>query len=264
MAGDAEGALAAWRLDRRRANETTIAERRGSVTAAIRDLSVRRFQIEVVQWWRTCCEPGIVDGPANAGLARAVVRLDTTTGSQHYMFDVLARETTYWGDATGSPPHEWTLRDVYPTGEAPLFARFASTETRFPEAVAAVREFHERYGQALVTCDIQRLWDRYPALASGEDIARGINSEGLHVPLLCAMRITAAHFELERNEPLRVHEHAGGVDVIVHGLEWFDLADGGNSGGEFKKTFTLRQSGGSWTIVRTDEVTLAEWHQQGH
>jgi len=263
MAGDPAGALRAWQLVPGRPNETAIAARRESVTAAIRELALRRFQIEHVHWWRTCCEPAQLDDDANAGLGRAVVRFDTDGGSQRYIFDVLARETVYWGDAAGSPPHNWTLRDVYPAGDAPLFASFASATARHPDVVAVVREFHDRYGEALVTCDVRKLWDRFPALATGQHPSRGINSEGVHIAGLCGMRIAAARFELEAYEPMQVHEHPGGVDVTVHGVERFALVAGKESAGEFKKTFTLRRAGRSWEVARTDEVTLAEWHQLG-
>jgi len=45
----------------------------------------------------------------------------TVEGIGTYVLDVLARTTTYWGDAGGNPPHDWTLRDVYEVSAAPLF-----------------------------------------------------------------------------------------------------------------------------------------------
>ena len=151
---------------------------------------------------------------------------------------------------------------MYPVGDAPLFAAFASVSAMYPDVVALVREFHDRYAAALLTCDVRKLWDRFPALATGQDLGRGVNIEGVRVPGLCGTRIARARFELERYEPLQVREHLGGTDVTVHGVEWFELADGNTSGGEFKKTFTLRRAASGWEVVRTDEVTLAEWHQR--
>jgi len=218
---------------------------------------------ERTDWWRTCCEPGQIDDPRNAGLARVIVRLDTDTGSHRYVFEMLARETSYWGDAAGYPAHDWTLRDVYRVGDAPRFARFADVSAMHPDVIAAVRRYYDRYAEAFVACDIRLLWEKYPALAQGTDLGAGINSEGTHVSGMCGARPVTARFDLEWGGPLRLHLHGEGVDVTVHGLEEFDLTPG-RSAGEFQTTLSLRRVEGPWLVVRTDEVTLAEWHRRGH
>ncbi len=261
MRDDLGKALDAWQLDPRRMNDPAIGARRDATTAALRDLRVRRYGIEEIEWWRTCCEPGPIDDPANAGLARAVVRLDSEKGSDRYVFDVVARTTTYWGDAGGGQPHEWTLRDVYPSGAAPLFIR-VSHATMFPDAVEAVRRYYDRYAEALVGCDIRRLWDHYPAPASGTDLAAGINIEEAHVRGWCGgVHLAAATFELEARAPLRIHERRDGLDVTVHGLCVFD-SPGGPSLGEFTTTISLQRSVGTLTVVRTDELTLGELRER--
>ena len=258
MRGDGARAVEVWQLDARRPNDALTA-RRESLTGTLTGLRARRYQIERIEWWRTCCEPDVIEDPANAGLARAVVRFDNDTGSRRYVFDVLARDTVYWGDAAGSPPRHWTLRDVYPTGERPLYARFADVASGFPDVVAAVREYYDRYGEALVACDVRPLWERYPALASGKDLAAGINIEGVHVVQGCCGAVLATRFELERVAPLRIRTHGDAVDVTVHGIYWFDTR-GAQSAGEFQTMITLRRIDGAWTVHRTDEVTLGEWH----
>lgn len=263
MRGDRARAVEAWQLDARRPDDALTA-RRSSLTGTLIELRARRYQIEHIEWWRTCCEPDVIEDPSNAGLARAIVRFDSDTpGSRRYVFDVLARDTVYWGDAAGSPPHHWTLRDVYPTGERPLYARFADVWSTFPDVVAAVQEYYGRYGEALVACDVRPLWERYPALASGKDLAAGINIEGVHVVQGWCGIVLATRFELERVAPLRIHTHGDTVDVTVHGVYWFDTR-GAQSAGEFQTTITLRKSDGSWSVVRTDEVTLPEWHARRH
>src|SRR5258705_6598976 len=48
------------------------------------------------------CEPGIVDGPGNAGLARMHVIATDQTGNQHRLvFEVWVKKLTWWGDAAG-------------------------------------------------------------------------------------------------------------------------------------------------------------------
>src|SRR5438128_1007712 len=64
--GDAQKAFDTWLLWPRHARLEQIAARRERVT---RDLAARRPQatVERFQWWRTCCEPGVIDSRASAG-----------------------------------------------------------------------------------------------------------------------------------------------------------------------------------------------------
>ena len=75
-----------------------------------------------VEWWTTCCEPSVTCDSRNAGAARMSVQfLDDSGLPLSYTFDVFAREQPYWGAATGYPPRDWVIRDVYPHGQEPLF-----------------------------------------------------------------------------------------------------------------------------------------------
>jgi hypothetical protein len=121
--GDDGAAAAMWQL-RELPQVAGLRERRDGTTARLAAAHAALVRIERIEWWRTCCEPGVIGDPRNAGLARATVILHTSTGDERFIFDVLAKTTTYWGDAGGNPPHDWTIRDVYPDGAAPLFFRF--------------------------------------------------------------------------------------------------------------------------------------------
>jgi hypothetical protein len=114
--GDLTGALAVWELDVR--ERPGIAERRQTVTTTLAAARPSGYRIDRIEWWTTCCDPQRTEGPRNAGLARITVTIDPV-GT--YVLDVLARTTTYWGDAGGNPPHDWTLRDVYEASAKPLF-----------------------------------------------------------------------------------------------------------------------------------------------
>jgi len=118
--GDLTGAFTAWELDVR--ERPGIAQRRQAVTKSLAAAHVSGYHVDRIEWWTTCCDPHLTDGPRNAGLARITVTIDPV-GT--YVLDVLARTTTYWGDAGGNPPHDWTLRDVYESSAKPLFFMLA-------------------------------------------------------------------------------------------------------------------------------------------
>jgi len=81
----------------------------------------QQVRIEFIEWWRTCCEPGIINDPRNAGRARIFVSTSDRAGAKHeFIFEVLTKDGAYWGDAAGYPRHDWTLREVYPRGEQSL------------------------------------------------------------------------------------------------------------------------------------------------
>ena len=117
MRGDEYTALALWQLDEK-VTRAGVPDRRMAVTGVLISARPTAYRVLKTEWWTTCCDPHLVDGPRNAGLARIQVAID---GADTYVFDVLTHDTVYWGDAAGNPPHNWTLRDVYRSGDRPLF-----------------------------------------------------------------------------------------------------------------------------------------------
>jgi hypothetical protein len=73
-----------------------------------------------VEWWRTCCEPGVIEDPRQAGAARvrAAVR-GVNQPERIYLFD-LQVPGGYPGTAAGGRVRQWAILDVYPEGQAPL------------------------------------------------------------------------------------------------------------------------------------------------
>ena len=125
---DEEAALAAWVLpswELPNGRSTALAERRKSVTRELIAADLQEdFLILDTQWWRTCCEPGVICDSLNAGGARISVQfLDQQGLLVTYIFDVFHRDGSYWGDAMGYPTRHWMLRDVYLRSEEPLFWR---------------------------------------------------------------------------------------------------------------------------------------------
>lgn len=116
--------LPTWELPRGRSGE--LRARRDGVT---RDLIIAGIHSDIIilgiEWWRTCCEPNVINNPRNAGGARVHAQLLDRDGAPLlYMFDVFTREQPYWGEAMGYPPRQWVLRDVYPMSQEPLFWRW--------------------------------------------------------------------------------------------------------------------------------------------
>jgi len=79
----------------------------------------RSYAIRSVDWWRTCCEPGLINGERNAGLARMhVVATDEAGNEQRLVFEVWVKKLTWWGDAAGETVKDWTLYEVHREGES--------------------------------------------------------------------------------------------------------------------------------------------------
>jgi len=128
LRGDAETAQEAWELptwELPSGRSAALAERRESVTRELIAADLQDdFLILDTQWWRTCCEPGVICDSRNAGGARVSVQfLDQQGLPVTYIFDVFHRDGSYWGAAMGYPRRHWVLRDVYPREQEPLFWR---------------------------------------------------------------------------------------------------------------------------------------------
>jgi len=128
LRGDEEAALTAWELpswELPNGRSTAIAERRLAVTREMIAADLQDdFMILDTEWWRTCCEPGVICDSLDAGGARVPVQfLDQQGLPVTYVFDIFHRDGSYWGDAMGYPRRHWVLRDVYLRGEEPLFWR---------------------------------------------------------------------------------------------------------------------------------------------
>lgn len=96
-------------------------ERRDLVTDELLALKITGFTIFEPQWWGTCCEPGVTHHARDAGGTRVQVQVMDANGYPWiYTFDVFTK-VPYFGAAIGNPYRYWSLRDVYPHGEQPIF-----------------------------------------------------------------------------------------------------------------------------------------------
>jgi len=125
LRGDRQAALDRWEVAQGEAERTARLERRREqVTAELLGLGASEFTLFEPQWWTTCCEPHVTCSSRSAGGARVQVQvLDKQGLPQIYVFDVFSREQPYWGDAMGSPPRDWVVRDVYALDQEPFYWR---------------------------------------------------------------------------------------------------------------------------------------------
>ena len=80
------------------------------------------YRVMHIEWWRTCCEPGIVCESRGAGGARYSVQIYNKSGwATTYIFDVFVEGLVYFGAAEGYQPRRWLIRDVYLAGQEPLY-----------------------------------------------------------------------------------------------------------------------------------------------
>jgi hypothetical protein len=118
--GNEGGALDAWVPYP--SNVLLSDELRAQRTVLTHELSTLRvggtYTVRSVDWWRTCCEPGLLDGERNAGLARMhVIASDRAGGEHRLVFEVWVKKLTWWGDAAGDTVKDWTLYEVHREGE---------------------------------------------------------------------------------------------------------------------------------------------------
>ena len=117
--GDRHAALAHW--SPAGSPNTALKARRESVTDELLAYGPRlEHRVLDIEWWRTCCEPGVIDDPHEAGGAHVRVAISGENRAETiYVFDILV-PGGYWGGAMGNPVRHWAIVDLYPQGAAPL------------------------------------------------------------------------------------------------------------------------------------------------
>lgn len=176
-----------------------------------------------------------------------------------------------------------TITPIVPTWPTQREATSADTETISPTPVAfaefilpepevwvmlmkPVREYLYYRKQAVITGDVQVLWDRYPELQYGVDISRGINSEEFLVYNMKSLKSFDGNIFPEYYDRIKVYLAGGLAEVLVQGVELYLYRDDSqfeDLGGEFKIVlYLISRDNQPWTVYRTDEVTQAEWDLQ--
>lgn len=130
--------------------------------------------------------------------------------------------------------------------------------------VAVVNKYFHYRKLAVVARDVEILWTHFPQLRTGEDLSAGVNTEGWLATRSDAGRsVIDVVYDLDRYEPIQARTTGDDSVVRVHGLERFvqtDFTDG--TAGEFIIDLYIRRVGSDWVLMRTDEMTLAEYHER--
>lgn len=117
--GDRRTALRFWSPPDQ--SNVALADRRQSVTDSLLAYGpYLEHRVLDVVWWRTCCEPGVITNPDEAGGARVQVAIHGNDQPEAVFFFDLLVPGGYWGAAAGYPVREWVIVDIYPETKDPL------------------------------------------------------------------------------------------------------------------------------------------------
>jgi hypothetical protein len=122
--GNEKDALDAWPAFTGGFHPTAgLLARRADVTHELATARVGgSYRVMSTEWWRTCCEPGQIQDPGNAGLARVHVVATDSAGREHpLVFQVFVKEIVWHGDAAGESVKDWKLYEVYREAERCIF-----------------------------------------------------------------------------------------------------------------------------------------------
>ncbi|MFZ5878554.1 MAG: hypothetical protein ACOY0R_04230 [Chloroflexota bacterium] len=121
---DKAAALKLWEVydDPTSEQQRALMKRREKVISDLLSAKIEpEYMVLHIEWWSTCCEPGVINDSRSAGGARIHVQfLDNNGKPMLYIFDVFTREP-YWGSAEGYQPRDWVIRDVYPYDQDPMY-----------------------------------------------------------------------------------------------------------------------------------------------
>ena len=122
--------------------------------------------------------------------------------------------------------------------------------------MTVVGEYYALRSRAVASDSLRELFARHPDLAHGEDRAHAVNVDAFFVERMRNIRVQTVITTPEEREPVRVFVKDDRAVAFVHGREeWIESG----TALEFHTRFDLRQTAGSWSIERTDEVLESEW-----
>jgi hypothetical protein len=136
-----------------------------------------------------------------------------------------------------------------------------------PEQLVAFRPVVRRYfyyrKQVVITGDVTILHREYPDLKQATDVRAGINAEP-NLVTAWGRDIVDGNVELEHYARFLVRQDGDKAVLLINGLEEYLHKNFTDSGGQLQLLLFLERRDGLWTVVKTDETTLAEYHQALH
>lgn len=124
-----------------------------------------------------------------------------------------------------------------------------------------IDDYYALRAGAAETGDTSRLFQAYPRLAVGEDRSAGINTDAWFVERMREYPVLRMTFCFECDGIARVYIRDDRAVVFIHGTEMWRYPRGDATIGEFLTRIDLVREAGAWTLVRTDEVMLHEYHR---
>lgn len=166
-----------------------------------------------------------------------------------------------------------TATPVTPTAtvESPPPSTATNSEFIEPEpdvyvsVLPAVLKYFYYRKQAIISRNVEGIWEEYPELRTDTDNLKGINAEGFLVSVYQGLKLLDGNIFPEYYDRMKVKIQGDEMEVLLHGMELYLFQDPyqqfSDSGGEFKIILFLRMKDGVWDVFKTDEVMPAEWHE---
>lgn len=136
-----------------------------------------------------------------------------------------------------------------------------ATPEQFTRYIPVVNRYLYLRKKAVVTGDVGVLWREYPSLQTGMDRQAAINAEANVVAGYRGLDLIDGNVQPESYARMMVTETGDTAVVLVNGTELYLRKDFGESGGQLQLLLFLERRAEGWTVVKTDETTLAEYHQ---
>ncbi|MDF2630143.1 MAG: exported protein of unknown function [Symbiobacteriaceae bacterium] len=159
------------------------------------------------------------------------------------------------GSAGATPKIEPPLPLAAPKGMAEM------TPAQYAVFHPIVNRYFYVRKQAVLAGDPAVVWREFPALKEGYDGQAGINAEADAVGGYKSLTFIDGNMQPESYARLKAQADGDRAVVLVNGSEVYLHKDFSESGGQVQVMLYLEKTGDGWTVVKTDETTLAEYHQ---
>jgi hypothetical protein len=135
------------------------------------------------------------------------------------------------------------------------------TPQQFTEFQPVINRYFHYRKQAVVTQDIAPLWQQYPALKDGADPQKAVNAESDVITRYRTLKLIDGNIQPEQYARFKAKVDGDQAVILVNGTELYLTDTYQESGGQLQILLYLQRQGTSWTVAKTDETTLAEYHQ---